>query len=403
MDVGIQSLWIILTVMVPGLVFSGVFWVLAKYLDIMSLIIGEFQESETLYLCLLFAVMFILQLFGIATESLFFEYGPYRHKNEAYQNAFNNRYLIISKMDPEKDYHVERIICQFFMSHNIAVGLTLNLVWISLYIFYFKNNPQFNHMILFLGLLLITVLSWYVSHRRFILSCEVLHSHQFKNKSKQLKIDNGIRNEISYNNIIVASAFIIGGIGNYLGNLGVGLIIGFCLGFLIVSKLRGSKFISLDKTKLLDKEKLKDFLVEEYGIDWAKNAEIEKVDSHTIKMHEGKNSLKIKLGSNCDAVIKVNEKIIGNLYFNNENKIFYKIHKKRIHSLDKIKIILAILIILIALSYPCFKADLCNNYISLIKENAISLSFFIIGGAIAILATFERSQSSKKYNNLNGG
>ena len=99
MDVGIQSLWIILTVMVPGLVSYGVFWVLAKYLDIKSLIIGESLESETLYLCLLFAVMFILQLFGIATESLFFEYGPYRHENEAYQNAFNNRYIIISKLE----------------------------------------------------------------------------------------------------------------------------------------------------------------------------------------------------------------------------------------------------------------------------------------------------------------
>ena len=404
MDVGIQSLWIILTVMVPGLVFYGVFWILAKYLNIMPSIIGELQTSETLYLCLLFAVMFILQLFGIATESLFFEYGPYRHKNEAYQNAFDNKYLIISKMDPEKDYHIERIICQFFMSHNIAVGLTLNLVWMSIYFFYLKNNLQPNYKILFVGLLLITMLSWYVSYRRFILSCEVLHSHQFKDMSKQLKIDNRIRNEISYNLIIVASTFIISGIGNYLGNLGVGLIIGFCLGFLIVSKLRDStrsKFISWNEIKLPNKEKLKDFLFEEYGVDWAKIAEIKKIDSHTIKMNEGSNSLTIKLGSHCDAVIKMDENIIDKLILDNEDKIFYKIYKKNIHSINKIKIVLAILVILLALSYPCFNADLCyKNYISLIKDNAISIFFLIIGGAIAILAIFE---GTKDKINLNGG
>ena len=119
MDVGYESLWIILTVMVPGLVFYGCLRFLISYLEVTHLIIGPLSplatipQSDTLYLCILFAIMFLLQLFGIATESFFFSEGPYRHKDKLYQDAFDKRYIIISKMDPDKDYHVERILANF--------------------------------------------------------------------------------------------------------------------------------------------------------------------------------------------------------------------------------------------------------------------------------------------------
>ncbi len=104
-------------------------------MDINVAFLKDIDNSETLSISILFAIMFTLQLFGIAVESLAFRYGPYKHKNREYQKAFNKRYEIIATMDPQKDYHVERILGQFFMSHNIAVGMTINLTWIVIYLF----------------------------------------------------------------------------------------------------------------------------------------------------------------------------------------------------------------------------------------------------------------------------
>jgi hypothetical protein len=261
MDVGIQSLWIILTVMVPGLVFYGTFWLISFYLKL-SEALSFIDKSETTSLAVLFALMFTLQLFGIATESFFFKFGPYKHKNREYQSAFDRRYEIISSMDPEKDYHVERILSQFFMSHNIAVGMTINLLLVMAFLFggpedsinqdiintsnipnYSLDDEASRGNIIFIIILIITMLSWFVSYNRFHQSCNVLYNYTQRtqgskaeeNRSYPNKKDNS--NNISRNLIIISCLLIGGGIGHYHGHLEEGALLGLAIGFMVVSYL----------------------------------------------------------------------------------------------------------------------------------------------------------------------
>lgn len=180
MNPGIQSLWIILTVMIPGLVFFGTSGILITLLGINISYLSNITSSETLSISVLFAIMFTLQLFGIATESLAFRFGPYRHKDPEYQKAFDMRYEIIATMDPERDYHVERILGQFFMSHNIAVGMVINSIWTVIYSFVIVKRFDLPVIVTASMLLAITSLSLYVSHNRFFQSCKALHTHIHK-------------------------------------------------------------------------------------------------------------------------------------------------------------------------------------------------------------------------------
>ncbi len=181
MNPGIQSLWIILTVIVPGLVFYGTFRILTGVLGVNLPFLAKIdQAGDAVSISILFAVMFTLQFFGITAESLAFKYGPYKHKNGKYQNAFNKRYEIIATMDPEKDYHVERILGQFFMSHNIAVGMIINLLWTVIYLFIIVKRFDSTAVVTALILLIITVLSVYIPYNRFYQSCKALYAHLHK-------------------------------------------------------------------------------------------------------------------------------------------------------------------------------------------------------------------------------
>ena len=95
MDPRIQSLWIVLTVMVPGIVFYGVFRVLVAVLEIDIPFLAVLDSTESLLICVLFAIMFVLQISGIVVESIAFRIGPYKHKNPQFQKAFERRYEII--------------------------------------------------------------------------------------------------------------------------------------------------------------------------------------------------------------------------------------------------------------------------------------------------------------------
>ncbi len=184
MNPGIQSLWIILTVMVPGLVFYGTFRILAGVLGIsLPFLTGLDKAGDAVSISILFAVMFTLQFFGIATESLAFKYGPYKHKKPEYQKAFRKRYQIIATMDPAKDYHVERIVAQFFMSHNIAVGMIINFTWTATYLFIVAKRCDRAAVITALALLIVTLFSAYVPYNRFKQSCEALYAHLHKVES----------------------------------------------------------------------------------------------------------------------------------------------------------------------------------------------------------------------------
>jgi hypothetical protein len=178
---GIQSLWIILTVMVPGLVFYGTFRILIALLGIeISFLEYLDKAGEALSVSVLFSIMFTIQLFGIVTESISFKFGPYKHKNPKYQLAFEKRYEIIATMDPEKDYHIERILGQFFMSHNIAVGMLINFVWTVIYLFVIKWRFDFPAIATESIFLIVTIFSLYVPFNRFNQSCKALHAHIHK-------------------------------------------------------------------------------------------------------------------------------------------------------------------------------------------------------------------------------
>lgn len=177
MNPSIQSLWIILTVTVPGIVSYGVFRVLVAVLGIDIPFLAILDSTESLFICVLFAIMFTLQIFGIVVESIAFRIGPYKHKNPQYQKAFNKRYEIIATMDPEKDCHIERIVAQFFMSHNIAVGMVINLCWVICYEVFVLEQFDFAAVLIIQLLLGVTLASIYIPINRFLQSCKVLHAH----------------------------------------------------------------------------------------------------------------------------------------------------------------------------------------------------------------------------------
>jgi hypothetical protein len=177
MKPAIQSLWIILTVMVPGIVSYGTFRILVAVLGIQIPFLDAVDKSEGLSISVVMAIMFTLQFFGITIETIAFKIGPYRHDNAEYQKAFAKRYEIIATMDPEKDYHVERILGQFYMSHNIAVGMVLNFLWVLSYEYLLLR--RFDTVSLVTGdiLAVITILVLYVPYNRFSQSCQALHAH----------------------------------------------------------------------------------------------------------------------------------------------------------------------------------------------------------------------------------
>ena len=180
MNPGIQSLWIILTVMIPGVVSYGIFRIIISILKIYLPIISNLEQSETTSICVILAIMFLLQLVGITTETIAYRFGPYKHKNKELQKAFDKRYEIISKLDPKKDYHVERILGQFFMSHNISIGMIINLIWVIIYEFIIvKANDLVTFMII-ICLFIITILSIYVAINRFNQASKVLLTHIHK-------------------------------------------------------------------------------------------------------------------------------------------------------------------------------------------------------------------------------
>jgi len=177
MKPAIQSLWIILTVMVPGIVSYGTFRILVAVLGIQIPFLDAVDKSEGLSISVVMAIMFTLQFFGITIETIAFKIGPYRHDNAEYQKAFDKRYEIIATMDPEKDYHVERILGQFYMSHNIAVGMVLNFLWVLSYEYLLLRRLDTVSLVTGDILAVITILALYVPYNRFSQSCEALHAH----------------------------------------------------------------------------------------------------------------------------------------------------------------------------------------------------------------------------------
>ena len=115
-------------------------------------------------------------------ETIAFKIGPYRHDTPEYQEAFDTRYEIIATTDPEEDYHVKRILGQFYMSHNIAVGMAFNLLWVVVHEYVVLK--RFDTVSLVTGgiLAVITMFALYVPCNRFFMSCGAVQAHLEKLK-----------------------------------------------------------------------------------------------------------------------------------------------------------------------------------------------------------------------------
>ena len=194
----IESLWIILTVMIPGIVFYGTFRVLVAVLEINIPFLATLDEVETLFIAVLFAIMFILQFFGIVLEDIAFKIGPYKHtkalKRNSWQSpkdlqdAFDNKYRIIALIDPDENVHVERCLAQFFMSHNIAVGMGINLLWVIIYEFFVLCRFDTITVPTFVILLATTLAACWVPYTRFHNSSKMLYTcyQHLKEEGKEL-------------------------------------------------------------------------------------------------------------------------------------------------------------------------------------------------------------------------
>ena len=102
--------------------------------------LATIPQSDTLYLCILFAIMFLTAVIGIANLNHFsLVKGLIGIKTNCIRMHLIKDILSFQK-STYKDYHVECILSQFFMSHNIAVGLSINsIVWVSIYLFAIKE------------------------------------------------------------------------------------------------------------------------------------------------------------------------------------------------------------------------------------------------------------------------
>lgn len=163
---------------------------------------ANIDESETLFIGVIITLGFVIQFFGITAEEYAFRHNIYKctdgdcyddccddcdvnckaaHK-AAYKAAFKKRDEIIAKLPPGNDYHIERILAQFFMSHNIAIVMLIMSLFSFFYMLYAK---RFDSTILavVLGLFFITPFSFYVPYTRYKYSCKVLYAIS---KSKRL-------------------------------------------------------------------------------------------------------------------------------------------------------------------------------------------------------------------------
>ena len=175
-----------MTVVIPGVVFYGTFRALVAVLGINIPFLTTLDDTESLLIAVLFAIMFILQMFGIVLEDIAFRYWPYKHTKKIRRNgeipvkdlqkAFDNKYQIIALMDPEKNVHVERCLGQFFMSHNIAVGMGINLLWVTIYEFFVLFHFDVISILTFAILLTITLASIWVPYTRFHNSSKMLNA-----------------------------------------------------------------------------------------------------------------------------------------------------------------------------------------------------------------------------------
>jgi len=205
---GLNSLWFIMTVIIPGMVSYGTLRVLLGVFGISAKFLETFDNTETLTICLILACGILLQVVGIIVECITFRFGPYRHAkakqaeewgdmesslreenvNVGKQYVWDRRYQVISLMNEEDDSEVDRILAQFFMSHNITIAMVIHSVWIFFYAVSQGSAFTLGYQITLAIVVTLTLLSFFIPHNRFKQSSDVLFEFYLKCEEEGISI-----------------------------------------------------------------------------------------------------------------------------------------------------------------------------------------------------------------------
>lgn len=204
-------LWFALTVLVPGTVIFAVYRVLVAALGFAPPWISMLDGSEVLTASVIVGIGLFVQVFGIIIEDVFFGVKPrnvrglrlllkrfvdripkvYRHPRgdcdrckasgkrldgafDGYESTFANH--------PDDAARVEAIVAQFFMSHNIAVGLVFVSIWAT---YWFTHLPGTTTFAIAAVSIALTISAWYVAYNRYHRSSQaLLHFHEHPSRSQ---------------------------------------------------------------------------------------------------------------------------------------------------------------------------------------------------------------------------
>jgi len=140
----VKNLWLLLTVVIPGLFTYG-FWRLllllepSKYLDYESL--KQIDDSAVASTAVIIAFSLIQQAFALAIESSLALVATFQQKRWPYfYSLFRERFVLEQR--GELNDHAIRLVGGLFLSINIAVGLLL----LALYFLCYEHLEQ-NHWV----------------------------------------------------------------------------------------------------------------------------------------------------------------------------------------------------------------------------------------------------------------
>lgn len=182
---GLQNNWVIISILIPGATFYGVFRLIAQVLNIHNPILVSIDSNVIFTTAIIVGCGIVNQLFGMAIERAAFSF--WNKKDCGYWNMnkakcppennsddefckhvyWQNRYEIMGLYFKSNETD-ERMIAQFFMAHNISIGFSILLIGVLLYSFTHQISVSVYHEVLLIALLIVfTAFSFIASLIRF--------------------------------------------------------------------------------------------------------------------------------------------------------------------------------------------------------------------------------------------
>jgi len=219
---GLQSIWIIQTVIFPGLVFYGTLRVIAAALMIDNAFFTDLSDDAILSTALIIGSGVMMQVLGSSLERVAFKYGPYNltekriwfwkavfgltkkitKKSESpnadkWQDNWTLRYDYVLKSEINKT-QIERVLSQYFMAQNITCGFVIQFVWVSIYLVAVGYNAPASSIMVLGVIAAAALLSFVFAINRFDIRIEQLY------KLHERETNNNIANV--HSNIPAATA-----------------------------------------------------------------------------------------------------------------------------------------------------------------------------------------------------